>query len=35
MSHANFEKVDQCKTLQLTNTLERKYRNYSPSTQYQ
>ena len=33
MSHANFEKVDKCKILQLTNTFACKYCSYSPITQ--
>ena len=32
-SHANFEKVDKCKMLPLTNTLACKYYSYSPTTQ--
>ena len=33
LSYVNFERVDKCKILQLTNTLECKYCSYSPITQ--
>ena len=33
LSYANFERVDKCKILQLTNTLACKYCSYSPITQ--